>query len=42
MGKDEYDPSVRAEEEAIYATGSVFQGLQADLEGFVASFGVKT
>jgi hypothetical protein len=24
-----------------YATGSVFQGLQADLEGFVASFRVN-
>ncbi|KAF8497462.1 hypothetical protein F5888DRAFT_1829389 [Russula emetica] len=32
-GKDEYDSNVRAEEEAAYATGSVFQGLRADLEG---------
>jgi hypothetical protein len=37
MGKDEYDSSVRAEEEVAYGTGSVFQGLRADLEGFVAS-----
>lgn len=36
-GKDEYDASVKAEEKAAYATGSVFQGLRADLEGFVAS-----
>jgi hypothetical protein len=35
-GKDEYDSSVKAEEKAAYATGSVFQGLRADLEGFVA------
>jgi hypothetical protein len=34
-GKDEYDASVKAEEKAAYATGSVFQGLRADLEGFV-------
>jgi hypothetical protein len=40
-GKDEYDSSVRAEEEAEYATGSVFQGLRADLEGFVASLRVN-
>ncbi|KAF8497460.1 hypothetical protein F5888DRAFT_1613660, partial [Russula emetica] len=32
-GKDEYDSNVRAEEEAAYDTGSVFQGLRADLEG---------
>lgn len=32
-GKDEYDSSVKAEERAAYATGSVFQGLRADLEG---------
>ncbi|KAH9039973.1 hypothetical protein EDB84DRAFT_1476646 [Lactarius hengduanensis] len=32
-GKDEYDSSVRAEERTTYATGSVFQGLRADLEG---------
>ncbi|KAI9511382.1 hypothetical protein F5148DRAFT_1172037 [Russula earlei] len=32
-GKDEYDSSVKAEEKATYATGSVFQGLRADLEG---------
>jgi Protein of unknown function (DUF3684) len=36
-GKDEYDASVKAEEKAAYATGSVFQGLRADLEGFVTS-----
>jgi hypothetical protein len=40
MGKDEYDSSVRAEEEAAY-TGSVFEGLRADLEGFVASLRVN-
>jgi hypothetical protein len=39
-GKEEYDSSVKAEEEAAYATGSVFQGLRADLEGFVASLRV--
>ncbi|KAI0252773.1 hypothetical protein BJV78DRAFT_1198868 [Lactifluus subvellereus] len=32
-GKDEYDSSVRAEEKTAHATGSVFQGLRADLEG---------
>ncbi|KAH9990216.1 hypothetical protein BJV74DRAFT_837251 [Russula compacta] len=32
-GKDEYDSSVKAEEKAAYATGSVFNGLRADLEG---------
>ncbi len=37
MGKDGYDSSVKAEKEAGYATGSVFQGLRADLEGFVIS-----
>ena len=36
-GKEEYDLSVKVDEEAIYATESVFQGLRADLEGFVAS-----
>ena len=36
MGKEEYDLSVNAEEEASYATRSVFQMLRADLEGFVA------
>jgi len=36
-GKDEYDSSVKAEEKATFATGSVFQGLRADLEGFVPS-----
>jgi hypothetical protein len=36
-GKDEYDASVKAEEKAAYATGSVFQGLRADLEGCVES-----
>ena len=40
-GKDEYDSSVKAEEKAAYATGSVFQGLRADLEGFVASLRVN-
>jgi hypothetical protein len=40
-GKDEYDSSVRAEEEAAYATGGVFQGLRADLEGFVVSLRVN-
>ena len=35
-GKEDYDSSVKAEEEAAYATRSVFQGLRADLEGFVA------
>ncbi|KAI0299353.1 hypothetical protein B0F90DRAFT_1810632 [Multifurca ochricompacta] len=32
-GKDEYDASVKAEEKAAFAAGSVFQGLRADLEG---------
>lgn len=36
-GKDEYDSSIKMEEKAAYATGSVFQGLRADLEGFVTS-----
>ncbi|KAH9953159.1 hypothetical protein BC827DRAFT_1380025 [Russula dissimulans] len=36
-GKDEYDSSAKAEEKVTFATGSVFQGLRADLEGFVAS-----
>jgi hypothetical protein len=40
-GKDEYDSSVKAEEEAEHATGSVFQGLRADLEGFVTSLRVN-
>ena len=40
-GKEEYDTSVEAEEGAAYATGSVLQGLRADLEGFVASFRVS-
>ena len=35
-GKEEYDSSVKAEEETAYATGTVFQGLRVDLEGFVA------
>jgi len=39
--KEEYDSSVKADEEAAFATGSVFQGLRADLEGFVASLRVK-
>ena len=40
-GEEEYELSVKAEEEAAYATGSVFQGLRADLEGFVVSLRVK-
>jgi hypothetical protein len=40
-GKEEYDSSVKAEKEAAYATGSVFQGLRADLKGFVGSLRVK-
>jgi len=40
-GKDEYDSSVKAEEEAEHSTGSVFQGLRADLEGFVTSLRVN-
>ncbi|KAA1478156.1 hypothetical protein DENSPDRAFT_659742 [Dentipellis sp. KUC8613] len=32
-GKDEYDASVKAEEKVPFATGSVFQGLRADLDG---------
>ncbi|KAF8497439.1 hypothetical protein F5888DRAFT_1634399 [Russula emetica] len=32
-GKEEYDSSVKAEKEAAYAAGSVFQGLRADLKG---------
>ncbi|KAI0313421.1 hypothetical protein OF83DRAFT_1175689 [Amylostereum chailletii] len=32
-GKDEYDASVKAEEKVKFATGSVFQGLRADLDG---------
>ena len=39
-GKDAYDSSVKAEGRAAYATGSVFQGLRADLEGFVTSLRV--
>lgn len=39
-GKDEYDSSIRAEEEAGH-TGSVFQRLRADLEGFVTSLRIK-
>ena len=40
-GKDEYDSSVRTEEEEANATGSVFKGLRADLEGFVRSLRVN-
>ena len=40
-GKEEYDSCIKAEEEAAYPTGSVFQGLRADLEGFVTSLRVK-
>ncbi|THH10019.1 hypothetical protein EW146_g8508 [Bondarzewia mesenterica] len=32
-GKDEYDKSVQAEQKVAFATGSVFQGLRADLDG---------
>ncbi|KAK7035286.1 hypothetical protein VNI00_012053 [Paramarasmius palmivorus] len=32
-GKDEYDASRKLDEEQTFATGSVFQGLRADLEG---------
>ncbi|KAI0046331.1 hypothetical protein FA95DRAFT_1398210 [Auriscalpium vulgare] len=32
-GKEEYDDSVKAEAKVAYATGSVFQGLRADLDG---------
>ena len=39
-GKEEYDSSIETEV-AAYATESVFQGLLADLEGFVASLRVK-
>ncbi len=35
-GKEEYDLSISVEKNAAHATGSVFQGLRADLEGFVA------
>ena len=40
-GKEEYDSSIKADEEVAHATGSVFQGLRADLEGFVASLKLK-
>jgi hypothetical protein len=40
-GKEEYDSSVKEEEETAHATGSVFQGLRADLEGFVTSLRVN-
>jgi hypothetical protein len=40
-GKEDYDSSIKVEEEAAYAIGSVFQGLQADLEGFVASLSIR-
>ena len=39
-GKEEYDSSIETEV-AAHATESVFQGLLADLEGFVASLRVK-
>ncbi|KAI0060543.1 hypothetical protein BV25DRAFT_1908367 [Artomyces pyxidatus] len=32
-GKDQYDVSIKAEEKVRFATGSVFQGLRADLDG---------
>jgi hypothetical protein len=31
--KDEYDASIKEDENQPFATGSVFQGLRADLEG---------
>ena len=40
-GKEEYDTIVKAEEEVTCATGNLFQGLRADLEGFVSSLKVK-
>ncbi|KNZ80421.1 Sacsin [Termitomyces sp. J132] len=36
--KDEYDASEREEEQQSAATGSIFQGLRADLEGYDPSF----
>jgi hypothetical protein len=33
--KDEYDKSKKEDELHAYATGSIFQGLRADLEGYV-------
>jgi len=34
-GKDEYDTSLEEEKKHSAVTGSVFQGLRADLEGWV-------
>jgi hypothetical protein len=31
--KDEYDASVKEDEKQSFATGSIFQGLRADLNG---------
>ena len=39
--KGEYESSMKADEEAANATGSVFRVLRADLEGFVASLRVN-
>jgi hypothetical protein len=33
--KDEYDASKKEDEQQSFATGSIFQGLRADIEGFV-------
>jgi hypothetical protein len=40
MGKHEYDANFNTEEKVAYATESVFQGLRADVEGFVVSLRV--
>jgi hypothetical protein len=40
-GKDEYDSSIKVGQEAAYPIRSVFQGLRADLEGFVAPLRVN-
>ncbi len=34
-GKDEYDASKKEDEKEPEATGSVFQGLRADIDGYV-------
>ena len=33
-GKDEYDSSKKEDEQEPEATGSIFQGLRADIEGY--------
>lgn len=33
-GKDEYDASRKEDEKEPAATGSIFQGLRADIEGY--------